>query len=305
MMKFFYLLTILFWIGFQTTAIAEAQRAEAYYQRVVQTLLDTEQNKKSEAPMALATEQTKLYLISDSLGKRTYAKTYKSDSNPPLGVFRITVGSTSLSNLRPLGWRKAYQDPQLGLQVWSRNVTIQFAKRVELFARKRSADVILGLRVMFDTVDQGKEELSALFTLFWANAEHNGLFEAHTAAAGSVKQIAPSPQQRVRPTTVSGPWSGPMRNSRGDTATASLLIIKEAPDGKITGAWHAGWKIQNGSKKGRIITWEHTGLFNGCRDYKNHMRVAEDGFSAELSYTATDRCREPKHYTGTARLQKE
>ena len=83
------------------------------------------------------------------------------------------------------------------------------------------------------------------------------------------------------------------------------ISVEDGKDKKLKGTWHAGWPLEDGKRMGRILTWKHSNIGNGCRDYRIRMVVSEDGQTAYMRYRVEDRCREPATYVGTAQLTRK
>lgn len=113
-----------------------------------------------------------------------------------------------------------------------------------------------------------------------------------------------SQKNRVKYVSAIGTWTGPMKNSKGGSAQTELIITKETK-GIIEGTWHAGWPLENGTREDDIITWRHTGIGKGCRDYNIFMKLEGDGAVASLSYEVINKCDSVKNYNGTAKLSKK
>ena len=90
---------------------------------------------------------------------------------------------------------------------------------------------------------------------------------------------------------VSGSWSGPYRNTRGESGTESL-IVKEEQLGVLKGQW-GGIEIVNGRRNGNIVTWEAR---SAGRDYRASGTISTDGKKMTLQYSVIDPAR--GNYTG-------
>lgn len=101
---------------------------------------------------------------------------------------------------------------------------------------------------------------------------------------------------------VSGHWTGPWTNTRGERGTSYLDIAIDA-DGAAKGMWD-GDDFSGGRRIGNVATWSRTGVAGGCRDYQVRVEFAQDGRSATLTYNVRDKCREPQSYSGEHRLTK-
>lgn len=96
--------------------------------------------------------------------------------------------------------------------------------------------------------------------------------------------------------SVVGRWSGSWENTQGGKDTSTIRIVEET-NGLIKGD-EDGWVIENGSRKGNVLTWEYNRINNGCRDYQVRLKISEDGKVANGTYEVTDRC-ENKNYSGS------
>jgi hypothetical protein len=275
---------------------AWAERSPAYYSGIVQTLLDSEKGIQSKKPQKFSFETIKKYLLIESSHKKTYAKTFSGSTNPPRGVYRITVGTKTWKNLNNEWWKRlTARDKSMGGEIWYRTVTIDQKKYLEMLARRRSEEIILEIRSLCADLPSGRQQIRDRFALFWKNARQNKLFESEVKEKPIIE----------KPLDLRGIWAGPMENSRGGKATTNLNITKAVDGGEVTGLWHAGWKLENGRRAGNILTWEHTKIANGCRDYRIRMEIADDEKNASLIYWVKDRCRKPGTYTGSADLARK
>ena len=96
-------------------------------------------------------------------------------------------------------------------------------------------------------------------------------------------------------------YTGTFRNSRGEQGPTSMVI--EEQNGKVVGDVD-GDKF-SGSRSGNVITFEYRNLGNGCRDYQYRVELGDNGKTANMTYTAQDRCRQPATYNGTAQMTRQ
>jgi hypothetical protein len=110
---------------------------------------------------------------------------------------------------------------------------------------------------------------------------------------GSSTPSLPSPAPRVSSrrtpySPLTGRWSGSYVNSKRERGTSTIKLT-EGPYGAITGD-EGGWIIENGRRRGNVITWEYRNQNNGCRDYQVTLQLSADGNGFNGSYTVNDRC---------------
>src|SRR5205823_3699437 len=101
---------------------------------------------------------------------------------------------------------------------------------------------------------------------------------------------------------ISGEWSGPWENTRGEKGNSPLTISETG--GVITGIYD-GWQIVDGRLSGNTATWIHRNAASDCRDYQVRAVFSKGGSDADINYSAIDRCRTPSTYSGTHHLTKK
>jgi hypothetical protein len=261
-------------------------------ERIVQTLSDTQAGIKSNGLRYRWLKNAASYR-SDNFGvSRTYAVGADPGHHPQQAIYRITEGADDL-RLLVQPWQKMRSEGRDGdPEAWSRQVMVGTGRFHEILARRRIDAINFELLFTFPEADRDQGVIFDRFRLLLDNAARNGLI-----SRPNVKVERPIELQFF------GTWEGPMSNSRGERSASSLLILRPGAGDKVGGAWHAGWKFEDGRLKQRTLTWHHLNI-EDCRDYTNNLEIAPGGETAVLNYTVDDRCRTPKRYTGTANLKK-
>ena len=95
--------------------------------------------------------------------------------------------------------------------------------------------------------------------------------------------------------SVSGRWSGPWTNDKGESGN-STVNITELAHGEIIGDEN-GWLIEDGYRSGNELTWVYRNKNNGCRGYTVKWEISPDGRTASGTYRVVDGC-EKTVYTG-------
>ena len=95
--------------------------------------------------------------------------------------------------------------------------------------------------------------------------------------------------------SVSGRWSGPWTNDKGESGN-STVNITELAHGEIIGD-EDGWAIEDGYRSGNVLTWVYRNKRNGCRGYAVRWEISPDGREANGTYRVIDGC-EKKDYNG-------
>jgi hypothetical protein len=290
-----------------TTAASE-EYTEEYNRRVVETILDTEKGRPSDGKISAAAADVDTYTVNTGIKSVSYAITHMPHEDPPRGVFKITVGPHRWVDMKARWWKllKVKDSKYNRAQFWTRPVTANSRRFVEVLVREKKDHLGFELRLVFESGEGAIAVLLKHYDLFLKNAKKNGLYDSRNfnvvaRPAHLTSNATPIP---VRNLDYSGKWKGPMRNSKGGKITDAELDIKVGKDNKVTGTWFRGWKLLNGTRNGNIITWEHRRVGDGCRDYLNKMVVEPGGTMALLTYHVLDRCNEPKNYSGTHRLSR-
>ena len=174
-------------------------------------------------------------------------------------------------------------------------VKLPTGKYIEVLARKRFKRLSLEMLLLFETLEAAEGEIISKVDLFVKNATFHKLFETDENRKKESSVVMPG---RV------GTWKGPMTNTRGGKLTQSQLIVQEAKRKWFKGSWHDDWQIKGARVVGNVVSWEHEGMANKCRDYKVRLEFLNDGLSAVLFYQVHDSCREPRNYSGVMQLKK-
>jgi len=289
------------------TCRAEVVYAEAsslLKQKVVQTLLDSAENKKSIGELRPASIDFEQFRVQTSFQWETYSKEKETDHIGEQEIYRITLGKTRSPNLSRQWWKKIKNTQNSQIEIWKRPVSVAANNFTELLARQRKKNFVFELRMFSGDVNAGKKLLVKRFNSFLSNANANKLFsdEVLKQKPSSTKaRFSFKPGQSLKKVDVAGSWKGPMSNSKGSKSSQSTLSLRTAPDGTIHGSWHAGWRVQNVHRQGNILSWKHNKLSKGCKDYSNRLEFVSSN-QAILTYNVHDRCNKPNYYSGTAEL---
>jgi hypothetical protein len=155
--------------------------------------------------------------------------------------------------------------------------------------RSNRTGLILGVGVLLGII------LTAVIAVsfIWLGKEN----KADNRPISNITNANRPPVSTPTPTiSVAGRWSGSWENTQGVKATSTIRIVEET-NGLIKGD-EDGWVIENGSRKGNVLTWEYHRINNGCRDYQVQMKISDDGKVANGTYEVIDRC-ENKNYSGS------
>jgi hypothetical protein len=155
--------------------------------------------------------------------------------------------------------------------------------------RSNRAGLILGVAVLLVVM------LAAVIAVsfIWLGKQNT----ADNQSDSKVTNTNASPASTPTPTvSVTGRWSGSWENTKGEKGTSTIRIVEEA-NGLIKGD-EDGWVIENGSRKGNVLTWEYHNMNNGCRDYQVRMEISDDREVANGTYEVRDRC-EKQSYRGS------
>lgn len=153
--------------------------------------------------------------------------------------------------------------------------------------RSKRTGLILGVGILLGVI------LAAVIAVsfIWSGKENETDNNSNITNANVPPASTPTPIM-----SVGGRWSGSWENTQGGKATSTIRIVEET-NGLIKGD-EDGWVIENGSRKGNVLTWEYHRINNGCRDYQVRMKISDDGKVANGTYEVIDRC-ENKNYSGS------
>lgn len=262
---------------------AHAEFSLSFLRRVVQSLLDTADGKSSAKDAFLPRPVIDKHLFREGMGWQMFAKSVSNVDGDEEVVLRITVGRKNIPDPKILWWLPTPIGVRLkGFQGWRREVSEGGRTYERLMGQYKRGQTLLEVIVRADRVGSPRETLVKYFNLLYSNAKKNGVFADPNEGEDVI-----------------GTWTGPMRNSKGGSATTTLVITSSIA-GSLRGAFHDGWTIENGQRKGNLLTWKHSGI-GKCRDYQVSMTLTKED-KAELKYSVNDRCGKPKKYTGSARL---
>lgn len=267
---------------------AQAARTKRYYRRVAQTLIDAENRISSAGRIYVGDKEVDELFVGEHLQGRVYVKSHFGSGKELLGTFKIITDAVIEPRMPPSIWKAAVlPGKRPSGRLWSRPVVVGNKKRHEFLARHVEGGNVFELTMMYDSAEKGRKDVAKLFADFVQNGHANGLFAEE-------KNIV-----------LAGTWKGDMINSRGEKLQSSTLLLNESGQGEFSGVWHAGWKIENARRDGEVLTWQHSGIQEGCRSYSNRMEVQDDGQRAVLTYKVNDRCREPHSYEGRVNLRRD
>jgi WD40 repeat protein len=108
------------------------------------------------------------------------------------------------------------------------------------------------------------------------------------------------PSDDNKTASISGKWIGAHIATDGTTSEFPLEISEA--DGKVTGLWNKGAKIENGLRTGDTLAWNFRA---GNSLYLVHGKIQDGGKSLSLDFTfVEERDRRLHKYTGTAVMKK-
>ncbi len=298
-----------------------AQKGNILHHKVVETLLDTDNQKAADGTLHVNQDQVRKHLRRDSFGGTTFSRVSTSDYTSPEIEYRFTIGRANTSYLKRQWWSKVSSDD---FEVWARKVSDYSGAYLELLAIQPVEGYVFEVRLLSPSLKEGLSKVRKKMRLFYSNAEKNGVFdesnEALTVSLNKAKRkqkktkttaakVAKQPSAKLEAIAPAqallGIWKGPMKNSKGGAAAQSTLHIKRKKDGQYHGTWHAGWIFNKAKQVGNSLIFEVKKVANGCKDYRVQFAMASHGKSGKLKYVAHDRCGSVTSYTGTAELSKQ
>ena len=191
------------------------------------------------------------------------------------------------------------------------------AKGIGYVAKILTCSIYIGIvflaALVTNDIDRANNGATAneSFTVFVRDVVNNWSDSSNTPAFDEVPQVLEATSLNSSPSSPSpihalvGKWSGPMKNSRGGLVRSSDLIIRKEVGDTFHGTWHSGWKIENGKRKGSLLTWEHKSIGDGCKSYNVRMLLGKEGDVASLKYDVKNSCNPKWNYHGKAVLLKE
>lgn len=285
-----------------------AEYSDAYYQRTVQTILDTEKNVQSSGKITVTTSEANEYLVRKSMNWRSYAIAHFPTDDPPRGLFKLTIGAHRYMNLASRWWKRIKFKPTKEfprIEIWSRTVAAGGQNFIELLLREKRDHLGFEIRLVFKTSTGALSALLKRYRLFLKNAMVNRAFSPDSNASNDTDTNPAVVHNPVPGAHLNGTWSGPMRNTKAAGDTAASLVLDIQPDGEIKGTWYADWPLENATFDGKTLSWEHNRIGRGCRDYVNKLTIEGSGKKGLITYHVLDRCSEPKHYKGTHTITKQ
>lgn len=269
-------------------AVANADYDNQNAKRLIaETLLDSAANRQADGSSTIQNSEIQDFIVWDDPSGQRYVKTFESKGGVH-GEFRITLGMKGVADPRPPLWKLVKHDTSKNVMVWSRPLMEGGTLYVQSLARFKNDEMVLDVFLTAPRSTNAVEQALQQLTVLRRKSEQNNLFR---------------PEVMENP-SFAGLWKGPMTNTKGDSATNSMLKLVEARDGSISGVWHAGWKVTNVEREGNTLKWEHSNV-GGCRDYKNTLVLSPSLREAELRYKAYDRCKFPHIYEGQANLSRQ